>query len=468
MKKGFTLIELLAVIIVLAIIILIATPIIFNVIENAKLKSLENSCYGIIDAVKTNYFENLLNSEDGKVNLSGDVDDLIISGEQPYYGTWEIDNTKDSNKRGIKIKNVKFKSMKNYTCNNDLTTGKVNCIKDEIDNTIPTITPKQSTISVGKGTNKKIKKYFDVTFGTTGGEVVCDIVNVNSLEIGNHTIKCIATGTNGKTAESSITLTVAEFLKDVILKETIKGTNVNWTTSWQESGLYAQSVKKNKTYYFRGQPTNNYIKFAGLDFRIIRINEDGSIRIILANSFKNRMFNSNTHSYDKIYYTNSGLKSEIDNWFTTNITGEYVNKVVTNGTFCETARTMSDDSYVAGNVNLIRKENYTPTFNCTIDENNKGIVTASAGLITYDEVIFAGGWYSKTINYYLNDGTDYWTMSPAGLDINNYAHAWYISSNGYINNNIVFNSYGLRPVINLKADTLVIGSGTSTNPYIVK
>ena len=47
-KNGFTLIELLAVIIVLAIIALIATPIIFNVIENAKLKSLENSCYGEI------------------------------------------------------------------------------------------------------------------------------------------------------------------------------------------------------------------------------------------------------------------------------------------------------------------------------------------------------------------------------------------------------------------------------------
>ena len=40
-KIGFTLIELLAVIIVLAIIALIATPIIFNVIENAKIKSLK-------------------------------------------------------------------------------------------------------------------------------------------------------------------------------------------------------------------------------------------------------------------------------------------------------------------------------------------------------------------------------------------------------------------------------------------
>ena len=82
-KNGFTLIELLAVIIVLAIIALIATPIIFNVIENAKIKSLENSCYGVIDAVRTKYAEGLLNSTDGTVNLSGEVADLTIAGEHP-------------------------------------------------------------------------------------------------------------------------------------------------------------------------------------------------------------------------------------------------------------------------------------------------------------------------------------------------------------------------------------------------
>ena len=91
-KNGFTLIELLAVIIVLAIIALIATPIIFNVIENAKLKSLENSTYGVVDAVRMQYMENLMNSADGTVDLSGDVKDITVSGEQPIAGTWEITN----------------------------------------------------------------------------------------------------------------------------------------------------------------------------------------------------------------------------------------------------------------------------------------------------------------------------------------------------------------------------------------
>ena len=49
MKKGFTLIELLAVIIILAVIALIATPIVLNVVDRSKLESNRNSVYGLID-----------------------------------------------------------------------------------------------------------------------------------------------------------------------------------------------------------------------------------------------------------------------------------------------------------------------------------------------------------------------------------------------------------------------------------
>ena len=213
-RKGFTLIELLAVIIVLAIIALIATPIIFNVIENAKIKSLENSCYGVIDAVRTKYAEGLLNSENGLVDLTGDVADLTIAGEHPYMGTWEIDNSKDSAERGIKIQGVKFQSMKNYTCSNvdenGAITSKVSCEKDGPDEVQPTITAKQATVEVNKGTDKKIKDYFTVKFGKTGGQVTCEVANVSELDVGDHTVKCTATGTNGKTAEATVKITVKD------------------------------------------------------------------------------------------------------------------------------------------------------------------------------------------------------------------------------------------------------------------
>jgi prepilin-type N-terminal cleavage/methylation domain-containing protein len=489
-KNGFTLIELLAVIIVLAIIALIATPIIFNVIENAKIKSLENSCYGVIDAVRTKYAEGLLNSENGLVDLTGDVKDLTIAGEHPYMGTWEIDNSKDSDERGIKIQGVKFQSMKNYTCSNvdenGTITSKVSCEKDGPDEVQPTITAKQATVEVNKGTAQKIKDYFTVKFGKTGGQVTCEVENVSSLDAGDHTVKCTAIGTNGKTAEATVKITVSNTVGNTVgLKSAILGTNNSnviatdqtWTTSWQtsdQSGLYAQTLGGNKTYYFRGNPTNNYIKFAGKDYRILRVNEDGTIRIMLTSSIGNNKFNSTFNTYDKMYYTNSELKTVVDNWFTTNITGDNASKVVSGNYFCEQAKVVWNTSnYTAGSATVTEKDSYTPTFECTTDGNGKGVVTSKVGLVTYDEIIYAGGWYyvsGLSYPYYLNSGSSYWTMSPAGFYSYNdtFAIAWYVSSDGYTTDDNVDDTSGVRPVLNLSADTLVSGSGTSSDPYIVK
>ena len=488
-KIGFTLIELLAVIIVLAIIALIATPIIFNVIENAKIKSLENSCYGVIDAVRTKYAEGLLNSENGLVDLTGDVKDLTIAGEHPYMGTWEIDNSKDSDERGIKIQGVKFQSMKNYTCSNvdenGTITSKVSCEKDGPDEVQPTITAKQATVEVNKGTAQKIKDYFTVKFGKTGGQVTCEVENVSSLDAGDHTVKCTATGTNGKTAEATVKITVSNTVSNTVgLKSAILGTNNSnviatdqtWTTSWQtsdQSGLYAQTVGGNKTYYFRGNPTNNYIKFAGKDYRILRVNEDGTIRIMLTDSIGD-VFNSEFDTYDKMYYTNSELKTVVDNWFTTNITGDNASKVVSGNYFCEAARVAydrTDYKLNTGSTKLTAKESYTPTFECTTDGNGKGVVTSKVGLVTYDETIYAGGWYyvsELSYPYYLNSGSSYWTMSPGGFDNSYNANAWFVDSDGNAYSIFVNRTYGVRPVLILSADTLVSGSGTSSDPYIVK
>ncbi|MDY2893086.1 MAG: prepilin-type N-terminal cleavage/methylation domain-containing protein [Candidatus Faecisoma sp.] len=491
-KKGFTLIELLAVIIVLAIIALIATPIIFNVIENAKIKSLENSCYGVIDAVRTTYAEGLLNSTDGTVDLGGTTDnvlDLTVSGEKPIQGTWTIDNTKNSDERGIKIVGVKFASMKNYTCSNvdenDKITSKVTCEKDGVDEQEPTISAKEAAVTVNKGTDVKIKNYFNVKFGKTGGIVTCEVENVSSLDAGDHTVKCTATGTNGKTAEATVKITVSNTVSNTVsLKSAILGTNNSnviatdqtWTTSWQtsdQSGLYAQTLGGNKTYYFRGNPTNNYIKFAGKDYRILRVNEDGTIRIMLTDSIGYNAFNSTYNTYDKMYYTNSKLKTVVDNWFTTNITGDNANKVVSGNYFCEAARVANNTSkFTAGSATVVAKESYTPTFNCTTDGNGKGVVTSKVGLVTYDETIYAGGWYDVSglsYPYYLNSGSSYWTMSPAGFrNINYSALAWRVYSFGNADHFDADGTSGARPVLILSADTLVSGSGTSANPYVVK
>ena len=64
-KKGFTLVELLAVIVILAIIALIATPIILNVINDAKKEAAKDSFYGYMDAIEKAIIVNDVDEEEG-------------------------------------------------------------------------------------------------------------------------------------------------------------------------------------------------------------------------------------------------------------------------------------------------------------------------------------------------------------------------------------------------------------------
>ena len=95
MKKGFTLIELLAVIVILALISLIATPMILGVIETSKESSAKVSAYGYIDAVETQIAINELdanktNIEDGVYEVEDlkNTYGLVVKGELPTSNSW--------------------------------------------------------------------------------------------------------------------------------------------------------------------------------------------------------------------------------------------------------------------------------------------------------------------------------------------------------------------------------------------
>ncbi|MEG2321983.1 MAG: prepilin-type N-terminal cleavage/methylation domain-containing protein, partial [Bacilli bacterium] len=92
-SNAFTLIELLAVIIILAVIALIATPVVLNVVDKAKIKSNMNSVYGIADAAKLYHIESQLDTTklgnlDGKTNL--------FEKSEFIYGGGTFDNKKSS------------------------------------------------------------------------------------------------------------------------------------------------------------------------------------------------------------------------------------------------------------------------------------------------------------------------------------------------------------------------------------
>ena len=91
-EKGFTLVELLAVIVILAVISLIATPMVLGVIEKSKRSAAIESANGIMDAAEKNMIESMLNgSENNRYDFPGDTK-LSYRGEKPESGTLLIDS----------------------------------------------------------------------------------------------------------------------------------------------------------------------------------------------------------------------------------------------------------------------------------------------------------------------------------------------------------------------------------------
>ncbi len=107
----------------------------------------------------------------------------------------------------------------------------------------------------------------------------------------------------------------------------------------------------------------------------------------------------------------------------------------------------------------------------TIEGNNA--LTKPVGLITMDEVIYAGGFAGQSNDkYWLYVDTHYWTMTPYHVNGGD-ASVFYTKSDGSIVYTLVNSVYGIRPVINISADAKFITSetrdkGTSSNPYIIQ
>ena len=242
-----------------------------------------------------------------------------------------------------------------------------------------------------------------------------------------------------------------------------------------KSGLYKSTATNTgkPTYYFRGNVENNYISFAGFTWRIVRINEDGTIRIIMQDGINNNAniaFNSNNNNYTYMYYTNSQAKTQLESWYQTNIGNKLnlANKVDSGNYYCEQAKVKYDDSWTSGSAVMTTYNKYTPDFKCSTDGNGKGLVNASVGLLSYDEVVYAGGYpYSNNTNYYLYNNKNLWTISPAGYG-SDVSFMWCIGI-ARIEYTYMSNNLRLNPVLNLAINTQILsGDGTKNNPFVVE
>lgn len=246
-----------------------------------------------------------------------------------------------------------------------------------------------------------------------------------------------------------------------------------------KEGMFVSEDDYCKSYYYRGQ-ADNWVSFAGFYWRIIRINGDGSIRLIYSGTKTNNTAAGTTigsSPYNTVYnaekygdYKISKIKPVVDNWYRANILGKaFENKIADPG-FCNDMTKTSTTDFGAYD----RLENKKmPSFKCPnksrdllSKSNNK--LTYPVGLLVWDEASFAGGArHTPNSNYYIYTGRSYWTMTPAYLFPSDLRTA-YIYRDGRPSRNETYESIDVRPVINLKSEVAITsGDGTLASPYII-
>ena len=295
-------------------------------------------------------------------------------------------------------------------------------------------------------------------------------------------------------------------------------------TDKSDKGLYQGTDDYGTTYYYRGNVKNNIVQFAGYYWQIIRINGDGTIRLLyngteknasgVKQSINNRTYQFNSKYNDPAYvgymygnpdatifaevHTNtndSSIKTTLDSWYNTNIEDKGYSSYISNAVgFCgdrslpasvwgtnnngdgvnNTPRTSIFGAYARYVKNVAQFTCPEPSRDLytTADSSigNKAL-TYPVGLITYDELVFAG-MDQRHINKlsWAYSTQYYWTMSPSYFDASDgAANEWYLSSAGCLYPwTWVTGSYGARPVINLKSDVKISGGiGTSNDPFII-
>ena len=317
--------------------------------------------------------------------------------------------------------------------------------------------------------------------------------------------------------ESTNSLTQTKF---PTTKYTFNGYTLNQVeleSDKSDRGLYAAQDDYGTTYYYRGSVKNNYVYFADAYWQIIRINGDGSIRMIYAGKTPNATgsatyikpaaFNTSRDNPAYVGYmygntlnttlaqtnaneVDSNAKKELEAWYKTNIADKNLGQYVADSGFCND-RTLSPTT--TGNGYTTDKTTYyapyyryytsqDPTFVCPDPESDL-FTTSSAkngnkaaaypvGLVTVDELMYAGfaNGYMNRLTYLYQNGY-YWAMSPYYFNASNTAaYEFRQHAAGFAYNRWVAGTWiGLRPVINLKSDVEISGGvGTSDNPYIVK
>ena len=293
-------------------------------------------------------------------------------------------------------------------------------------------------------------------------------------------------------------------------------TETNTGTLYKATESIAGNTPKD-VYYFAGDAKNNWVKFGGFYWRIIRTNYDGSIRLLYSGTSHNTTegyigksaFNSTNNNPMYVGYkfgttdslennrlntNDSTIKTYIDNWYNNNLSS-YSKYISTEAIYCNDRELVPESTYKTdgtafyyapfGRLNT----NKTPTYNCTnikdafSGSNSEAKLTYPIGLMTADEIAYAGGKAITSLPspyawYYLNSaggsitGSTIWCSLSPSYWLGSLSGVWVVYGfglPGYLNGNSVADTYAVRPAISLKSCIKYsTGNGTANNPYTIE
>lgn len=254
--------------------------------------------------------------------------------------------------------------------------------------------------------------------------------------------------------------------------------------------------EENKILYYRGNINNNFVIFKNFCWQILRTTIDGKIKLLYAGvssdgkclaenadlyAIPNKVKFNLADNVDNIGYMipdeqgnlnskDSNIKAEIDKWFAENFSEEIDSFADT--VFCNDRNYNSEAGHFNG---WKRLQDGTPSFACERTEDSfsvgdigNGKLTYPVALINTDELMYAGAQYNgiDSENYYDSwalVNAAYWAMTP-----NSTNKMLYPNSLGYINRNSLTASSGVRPLIAVNKNVLLLsGLGTREKPYNV-
>ena len=276
--------------------------------------------------------------------------------------------------------------------------------------------------------------------------------------------------------------------------------------------LYTGTEDNTTVYYFAGNATDNWVKFGGFYWRIIRTNSDGGVRLLYhgtSTAATDAYIGTsafNTISNDPMYVgykygtigslennrtneNSSTIKTYLDNWYKNNLT-VYTKYLSGDAVYCNDRNLASGQTYsTTSKFNYATYEriitNKQPTYNCTTISDAFSVNNTSAkldypiGLMTIDEAVFAGGvgltksptWYYYNSANGSSTGLTNWWLLTSYVWFENNTYAFSVSGSstpGFLDNDTVKKTLSVRPVISLKSCIKYsTGNGTAENPYTI-